>query len=193
MALHGYGMTPEIMLALTRKLLGPSPWIGALAAPFQHYGTLGPGAATVYNWGTRDHWAEVMRVHHGMVEEGLTRLSRASGLAPDRLVLVGFSQPVGLNYRFALARPGRLRAVLGLCGGVPGDWEKLPGGEVTAALMHVARSEDEFYPGSQVERFAERLRTRASDVEYHLLPGPHRFPSQAGPLVGAWVRRLGLN
>lgn len=192
LALHGYGMTPEIMLALTRKLLGPRPFIGALAAPHQHYAALGPQAATVYNWGTRHHWPDAIRLHHAMVDEGLARLAHHAALEPGRLVLLGFSQPVGLGYRYALARPGRVRGVVGLCGGVPGDWESLPGDPVSAALLHVARSEDEFYPPSAVGQFESRLRARAADVEYHLLPGPHRFPSQAADLTNRWLARLGL-
>jgi predicted esterase len=61
---------------------------------------------------------------------------------------------------------------------------------VSAALLHIARTEDEFYPRSSTELYAERLRKRADDVEFHMLEGAHRFPSKAGPLVEQWIRRV---
>ena len=61
---------------------------------------------------------------------------------------------------------------------------------VTAALLHVARREDEFYKPEVTERFAARLRLRASDVEFHMLEGGHRFPSKARPIVERWLERI---
>ncbi len=61
--------------------------------------------------------------------------------------------------------------------------------KVSAALLHVARSEDEFYGPAVTEKYAERLRLRANDVEFHLLDGGHRFPSKAGSIVKPWIQR----
>ena len=41
----------------------------------------------------------------------------------SRVFLLGFSQSCALNYRFAFTYPERLRGVVGICGGIPGDWE----------------------------------------------------------------------
>jgi hypothetical protein len=38
-------------------------------------------------------------------------------------LLLGFSQTCALNYRFAFTHAGTLRGVVGICGGLPGDWE----------------------------------------------------------------------
>ena len=181
-----------MILPLVRRMLGPGPAIGALAAPYQMYDRLAPDGETVYNWGTRHHWDATVRVHHAMVLQALAELHQRTGIPASRTLLLGFSQPVGLNYRFAGTHPDAVRGVIGLCGGVPSRWEQESYQPITAALLHVARSEDEFYPVAQVEKFPERLRHHAQDVEFHLLPGGHRFPSQAGPLVAAWMRRLNL-
>jgi hypothetical protein len=50
------------------------------------------------------------------------------------------------------------------------------------AVLHIARSHDEFYPAERTEQYARRLRLRCDDVEFQLLPGGHRFPSRAGPI-----------
>jgi predicted esterase len=191
LALHGYAQSPEILLPLVRRMLGPGPVIGALAAPFPMYDKLGPQGATVYHWGTRHHWEMATRVHHAMVLRALTELRQRTGLGAARSLLLGFSQPVGLNYRFAGTHPDQVRGVIGICGGVPSRWEKEPYQPVTAALLHIARSEDEFYPEAAARGFPDRLHHHAHDVEFHMLPGGHRFPSQAGPLVQAWLDRIG--
>jgi predicted esterase len=103
---------------------------------------------------------------------------------------VGFSQPVGLNYRFAATHPAAVRGVIGICGGLPKNWEEGPYQRVEAALLHIARQEDEFYKPEATAHYPERLRLRASDVEFHLLEGGHRFPSKAGPLVERWIARV---
>jgi pimeloyl-ACP methyl ester carboxylesterase len=45
---------------------------------------------------------------------------------PARVFLLGFSQSCALNYRFAFTHPDRLRGVVGICGGIPGDWKQAP-------------------------------------------------------------------
>lgn len=192
LALHGYGQTPEMLLPLTQRLFGPGPALAALAAPYQMYDKLSPQGETVYHWGTRHHWEAAVRAHHAMVRRALAELRARTGIPAERTILLGFSQPVGLNYRFAGTFPDEVRGVIGLCGGVPSRWEQEAYRPVTAALLHIARDEDEFYPVAAVEKFPERLRHHARDVEFHLLPGGHRFPSQAGPIVAAWLRRLEL-
>jgi predicted esterase len=193
LALHGYSSNPEAMLNLTAGLVGTRHIIASLQAPNQHYLTQGPpGADSVigYNWGVRDHWASAVRMHHDMVGECLSILGGRFGIAAGRCLLVGFSQPVGLNYRLVATCPDVVRGVIGICGGVPRDWEEDKYQPVGAALMHIAREEDESYPRALSAQFGERLRMRASDVEFHMLPGGHRFPSKARHIVQPWMARV---
>jgi len=193
LALHGYGSNPEAMLRLTTHLLGEEHVVASLQAPNEHYGNLGlPNAESVpaYNWGIRPHWDSSVRLHHDMVRQTLARLRRQFDVGPERCLLIGFSQPVGLNYRFVGTHPGEVAGIIGICGGVPRDWEEDKYQPVPAAVLHISRDQDEFYPLDVVSTFAERLRRRASDVEFHLLPGPHRFPSKAGEIVRPWMERV---
>lgn len=192
LALHGYGQSPEMLLPLVRRMVGVDPAVAALAAPFPMYDRLAADGQTVYNWGTRHHWDEAIRIHHDLVHQSLVWLGREAGFAANRMILLGFSQPVGLNYRFCGTNPNAVRGVIGICGGVPSRWETGPNQPLTTAILHIARSEDEVYPREQVEHFPERLRHHAKDVEFHLIPGGHRFPSQAGPIAETWLRRVGL-
>lgn len=188
-ALHGFGSNPEVMLRLTENLLGPRHVIAALQAPSQFF--LAPGSNEVgYCWATQKHSEESVRLHHDMVLHVCDSAAREWAIPTERRLLVGFSQPVGMNYRFAATHPDDVRGVIGICGGVPKNWEAGPYKKVSAALLHIARAQDEFYPPAVTEHYADRLRLRANGVEFHMLEGGHRFPSKAGPIAEKWLARV---
>ncbi len=188
-ALHGYGSNPQSMLRLTRAAVGPEYPIASLEAPNQFF-LREPGGDTGYNWGVGAHAAANITLHHRIVLSAIADMSRAEGVEPARCVLIGFSQPCGLNYRLIATHAGCAGGVIALCGGVPHDWETGPFlNPVTCPVLHISRDADEFYPLEKVTAFPQRLRTRIRDVEFHLLPGAHRFPSQAGPIVRDWLAR----
>jgi predicted esterase len=187
--LHGFGSNPEMMLRLTETLLGTRHAIAAIQAPSQFF--LAQKSSEVgYCWATQKHSDESVRLHHDMLLHVLDEVGRQCAIPPLRRFLVGFSQPVGMNYRFAATHPTAVRGVIGICGGVPKNWEDGHYQKVSAALLHIARNEDEFYPSTTTEHYAERLRLRADDVEFHMLEGGHRFPSKAGPIVEKWMARV---
>jgi len=189
LTLHGFGANPESMLQLTARLFDGQPVIASLQGPNQFF--LGTDRREVgYGWITSRRPAESVRLHHEMVLHVAAEAGREFGIAPGRRLLVGFSQSVGLNYRFAATHPDAIRGVIGLCGGLPGDWDEGPYEPVTAAVLHIARSGDQFYPPTVTERYAERLRRRAADVEFHLIDGGHQMPSRGGRIVEPWLARI---
>ena len=187
-ALHGFGQTPEMMLPLTEKLVGGLHVVASLEAPGAFFlnGSMEVGCC----WATSRHPASAIRLHHDMVAHVLCEAGRQYGIPPERHFLVGFSQPVSLNYRFAATCPGSVRGVIGLCGGLPGDWETGHYRPVDAAVLHIARREDEYYPPAVTEHYAQKLRLRVEDVEFHLIEGGHRFPSKGDALVAGWLGRI---
>jgi len=191
LTLHGYGSNPESMLRLTAGLLGNCHPIAALQAPNEHYQTApAASAAAAYNWGIRDHWQSAVRLHHEIVLRAFELLRARFEIPAARCLLMGFSQSVGLNYRFAGTHPGQAGGVVGICGGVPRDWEEDKYANVGAPILHISRDQDEFYPVDMTAQFADRLRKHADDVEHHLLPGGHRFPSKAHVIARPWMARV---
>jgi len=190
LALHGYGSNPEAMLRLTRAMLGPDHAIASVQAPSQFFLTNSPTGTVGYCWASPAHPESSVRLHHEMVRRAAQEAGGRFGIGAERRLLVGFSQPVGLNYRFAATYPDEVRGVIGICGGVPKNWEEGPYQAVSAGLLHIARREDEIFPPGVTEKYADRLRLRAKDVEFHLLDGGHRFPSKAGPIVDRWIQRV---
>jgi predicted esterase len=187
--LHGFGQTPEDMLRLTCRMFGDRHVVAAIQGPYPFF--LDEKAQQVgYGWITNRHAAGSIRLHHDMVMHVLNEAGREYGIPPDRRILVGFSQPVSLNYRLAATFPEAARGVAAFCGGLPGDWENGEYQAVKAAVLHVAGREDEYYPPAVTEHYPRRLRLRVVDLEFHLLDGGHRMPSKAGAIVEGWLRRI---
>jgi predicted esterase len=187
--LHGYGQDPSTMLGLTLGMVGKQHIVASLQAPNAFYLDEPPGAGTGYNWGTQADWPLAVKLHHAMVLGVCDEMHRRFPVGPERRILAGYSQPVGLNYRFAATYPDAVRGVVGLCGGVPRDWEEPNYQPVTASLLHIAREDDQYYARETTMAFPERLALRARDVEFRMLPGPHRFPSEAAKIVQPWMEK----
>jgi predicted esterase len=187
--LHGFGQNAETILPLTDKLMGGRHVIAAIEGPHQFF-LNGKTSEAGFCWGANRHAPGSIRLHHEMVLHVLHEAGREYGIPAERRLLVGFSQPVALNYRFAATWPDAVRGVIGLCGGIPGDWETANYQAVKASVLHVARREDEFYPPAVTEQYARRLRLRVEDVEFHLLEGGHRFPSKGNLVVEGWLGRI---
>lgn len=190
LALHGYGSNPEAMLRLSLMATGPDCVVASLRGPNQAYAAAMPTTDEVaYNWGTRRHGDLNIRLHHNIVRAVAAELRGKFSIPARKTILMGFSQPVGLNYRFIGTHPEQAGGAIAICGGVPKDWEEPKYAQVDAPILHISRSEDEFFPAEVAARFPDRLKHHASNVEFHMLPGGHRFPSKAGPLVKDWMAR----
>jgi phospholipase/carboxylesterase len=188
-ALHGFGAGPEVMLALTARLFSEPPVIASLQGPYQFFREASTRDVG-YGWITSRRPAESIRLHHDMVSHVLDAVGRECGIPPPRRLLVGFSQSVSLNYRFAATCPSAVRGVIAICGGLPGDWEHGNWKPVTAAVLHIARRQDEHYPPEVTEHYPDRLRLRAADVEFHLIEGGHHVPSSGAAIVDPWLHRI---
>ena len=176
------------MLDLTRRMVGPQHWIAALRGPHPfRLNPFTPDSTIGYNWGAAPaNWERSKRLHHAMLAAALEDLKSTGAPQP---ILIGFSQPVSLNYRFVREHPNAVAGVIGICGGVPKDWEELQLPAIRVPILHIARSEDEYYPEDRARQFETRLKSKSdSSVDFHMLPGKHRFPSQAAGLFEDWLR-----
>ena len=191
LTLHGYGSNPEVMLRLSTPSVGDDCIVASLRGPNQYYTSGSPATEEIgYNWGTRRHGDLNIRLHHEIVRASAAQLRQRFGIPSARTVLMGFSQPVGLNYRFIGTYPNEAAGIIAVCGGVPKDWEEPKYNPVSAPILHISRSEDEFFPADVVKGFPSRLRHHAADVEFHLLPGSHRYPSKARGIIQDWRSRV---
>jgi phospholipase/carboxylesterase len=190
-ALHGYGSSKAHMMREAKQHAPEGFAVAALQGPHQHLKepreTGGP-LRYGFGWLTNFRPEESVALHHRALLD-LTDALVAEGVARrDAVFLLGFSQSCALNYRFAFTHREVLRGVVGICGGLPGDWETSDAyGETDASVLHLSGTRDEFYTPERVADYAERLRTRAADVETRAYDAAHDFTPEMRADVRAWL------
>lgn len=196
--LHGYGMHAATLFPLLARM-APDGWgVIAVEGPqsaFLPGEALGPAGARGFHWGVSPRHEDNQAVHRAAVAAAIA-WGIERGVDPSRVSLLGFSQPCSFNYRLALAPPhGRpFRTLVGLCGGLPGEWtEPVPGAAASAAthVLHVSTDADEFYALDRVAPFAALLTPRFASARHEIHGGGHRVPSTAIPVVRAFLERYG--
>jgi phospholipase/carboxylesterase len=142
-----------------------------------------------FGWLTNFRPEESAAVHHRALLDLTSALVDENVADRERVFLLGFSQSCALNYRFAFTHPVVLRGVVGICGGLPGDWESSEIYKPTrAAVFHLHGERDEFYPPSRVHDYAARLRARAQDVEVKGYDAGHEITQVMREDITAWLR-----
>jgi phospholipase/carboxylesterase len=196
-ALHGYGGTKESMLALARRICGDRFVIASLQGPHQHTQRrqgrpLGARSVRIaFGWGTMHNSAENQALHHEFIRRVIREVSRMHHIDRRKIFLLGFSQSVGLNYRYAFTNQNTIRGVVGVCGGIPGDWDTSPKYcRSRTDLLHISGTKDPFYPLERVRTFKAALEQRAASVEHHFLPTRHVFPRRSIPAIRRWLLAL---
>jgi phospholipase/carboxylesterase len=190
-ALHGYGSSKSHMMREARQHAPEGFAVAALQGPHQHLKepreTGGP-LRYGFGWLTNFHPEDSIALHQRALLDLIEALVSDGVARRDRIFLMGFSQSCALNYRFAFTHTKVLRGVVGICGGLPGDWETSEAYRETAAsVLHLSGTRDEFYTPERVATYAERLRTRARDVETHAYDAAHEFAPEMRADVRAWL------
>jgi phospholipase/carboxylesterase len=191
LALHGYGANKRQMMREAKQIAPDDFAIVSLQGFHQHLKEpKEPGGPLRFGFGwlTNFHPEDSVAIHHRALLNLIELLSNEGIADPARVFLLGFSQTCALNYRFAFTHPDQLRGVIGICGGVPGDWEN---GELyqptNASVFHLAGEQDEFYPPARVAEYAAQLRTRAAAVEFRSYPAAHEIISAMRDDIRSWL------
>src|SRR5918911_579665 len=178
-ALHGYGSNKGWMMREARQHAPEGFAVAALQGPHQHMkeprekgGPLRYG----FGWLTNFRPEESVALHHKAVLDLIETVVARGVARRESVFLMGFSQSCALNYRFAFTHREHLRGVIGICVGIPGDWETNPAyGETRASVLHLSGTRDEHYTPERVADYATRLRTRSADVETRAYDCGHEF------------------
>ena len=141
-----------------------------------------------FGWLTNFHPEESIALHHRALLDLIDTLALENIADRKRVFLLGFSQSCALNYRFAFTHAESLRGVIGICGGLPGDWESSELYKQTdAAVLHLCGERDEFYPPERVASYAAQLKERAHDVKMKSYDAGHEITEQMREDVRAWL------
>ena len=195
-ALHGYGGSKRQMMREAARI-APDDFVVAcpqglhqhLREPRDRSDPRAP-LRFGFGWLTNYRAEESVRLHHEMLSRIADELAIEKLIDPRRIFLLGFSQSCALNYRFAFTHADVLRGVIGICGGLPGDWETSAAYQPTAAgVFHLAGAGDDIYPPARTDDYARQLRSRAADVEYKSYDAAHEINDAMRSDVCAWLAR----
>jgi phospholipase/carboxylesterase len=172
--LHGRGKTPEEKIDLAARF-GNIQGIRWVVPEAETPGSWYPGRFFDPRETNEPYLTEaVERCHEAVLEAG-----EYGRLAPDRLVIVGFSQGASLALEYALRHPTRVGSLIVLTGGlmgVPGsDWKAIAPQSLTGLRMLLTGSDvDDWIPEASTHEAANLFRELGADVQLRIYKGrPH--------------------
>lgn len=190
-ALHGYGANKRQMMREAQEMAPAGFAIASLQGFHQHIreprepsGPLRFG----FGWLTNFRSEESVAIHHQALLDLIANLVDEGVADPSKIYLLGFSQTCALNYRFAFTYPEKLKSVIGICGGIPGDWDtnhNYHGAELD--VFHLAGSRDEFYTPERVRDYEKQLATRARNVKFKSYDAAHEIVPEMRKDVTQWL------
>ena len=190
--LHGYGASKWHALREAQAIAPKAFAIASLQGPHQHLREpKAPGGPLRFGFGwlTNFRPEESVAIHHRALLDLIDSLTGEGVADRTGIFLLGFSQSCALNYRFAFTHPDVLRGVIGICGGMPGDWETSELYQPTkAGVFHLSGERDEYYPTSRVSGYAPQLRMRADDVEFKGYDAKHEIVQPMREDIRAWLK-----
>ena len=158
-AVHGYGAHKRYMMR-EAKLVAPEGFvIASVQAPHQHFRQTSEGYKVGFGWLTDHKPEESVALHHKFLNDLIAHLGDAGLIDRSAIHLYGFSQACALNFRYAFTYPDMLKAVVGVCGGIPGDLDTNPMYKpFDAATFYLYGDDDEFYNIERFRSFDEKLK-----------------------------------
>jgi predicted esterase len=189
--LHGYGAHKGQMMREALQMAPEGFAVASLQGFHQHIreprekgGPLRFG----FGWLTNFRAEESIALHHQALLELMDALANEGIADAGRVFLLGFSQSCALNYRFAFSHPERLRGIIGICGGIPGDWDSNPNYKKSeAAVFHAAGNRDEFYSLERVIDYERQLGRRTPRVLFRTYDAAHEIVPAMRDDVKSWL------
>jgi phospholipase/carboxylesterase len=192
-ALHGFQGNKDSMMRLARRIADGRMIVISLQGPYQFFFRLGEDQNKYnvgFGWGTSYRMEESIELHHRNVQALIGLAVRKHHADPERVFLLGFSQPCSYNYRFVFTHPHKVRGVIAVCGGVPGDWSENRVYQPSSThVLHIAATNDDWYPRQKNLEFRRQLAQRAASLDFRFYKSPHRFPRSAIPHIRRWIQQ----
>ena len=191
LALHGYGASKRHAMREAQMIAPENFGLAALQGFHQHLkDPKEPGGPLRFGFGwlSNFHPEESVALHHRALLDLINTLVAEGVADAKRIFLLGFSQTCALNFKFAFTHPDVLRGVIGICGGLPGDWEISTVYQPTdAAVFYLAGTKDEYYPPSRVADYGEQLRQRAAEVQTKSYDAAHEIVPAMRDDLRSWL------
>lgn len=190
---HGYGENKRHGMRVARECAPDGFAIAALQGFYQHIREPFEQGAPLkfgFGWLTNFKSEESVALHHRFVIDVVEKLVSENIADGDKIFLMGFSQTCALNFRFAFTHTDVLCGVVGICGGMPGDWDtSAVYKETNASVFYLHGVNDEFYTPERVKNFESRLKQRAGNVEIKSHDAGHEITSAMREDVCGWLTK----
>ena len=178
-AVHGYGAHKRYMMREARLVAPDNFVIASIQAPHPHYRKTDDGFRVGFGWLSDHKPEEYVRLHHKFVLDVIAKLVGEGMVDETRVIIYGFSQACALNFRFAFTHPDVLAAVIGICGGIPGDLET---NEIYkpfhAKTLYLYGDDDEFYTQDQFAGFNSKLENALPDFQSKHYTAKHEITDE---------------
>ena len=192
LSLHGYSQDKGASMKFGRA--ASENWIvAALQAPYPHHRRLDGVFETGFGWVTSFMSDEAIKNHHRFLQTVTQSIYKRGLINAPKAVILGFSQSVSLNYRFAVAHPEYVAGIIAVAGAMPSSWgepDSEPKPRLTVPILHIAPTEDEAYSAERLVAFKTQLKARCEALNWHEEPGGHRVPRKSYPVMKAWLKAL---
>jgi phospholipase/carboxylesterase len=191
-ALHGYGANKRQMMREAQQMAPEGFAIASLQGFHQHIREpREPGGPLRFGFGwlTNFRPEESVAIHHQILLNLISELVEEGVADSTQVFLLGFSQSCALNYRFAFTRPERLKGVIGICGGLPGDWNTNHGYHGSELkVFHLAGTKDEFYSPERVRDYKSQLESRTPNVTFKSYDAAHEIVAEMREDIRQWLK-----
>lgn len=188
LAVHGYGAHKRYMMREAQMVAPENFVIASIQAPNQHFRRTDDGYRIGFGWLTEYKSEDSVALHHNFALEVIEKLAADGVIDETRVYLYGFSQACALNFRFAFTFPEKMRGVVGICGGIPGDLETNPIYKPTDAdTFYLYNDDDEFYPLEKYEGFAAKLDAFLPNFESKLYSSKHEIIQPMRDDIKRWL------
>lgn len=157
-AVHGYGAHKRYMMREAKLIVPKEFAIASVQGPYQHFRQTQDGYRVGFGWLTDYEPEESVALHHRFLNDIIDIYVSDGTVDQSAIYLYGFSQACALNFRYALTYPDRLKGLVGVSGGIPGDIESNPIYKpFSATALYLYGDADEFYPQEKFAGFDLKL------------------------------------
>jgi predicted esterase len=188
LAVHGYGAHKRYMMREARLVVPENFVIVSVQGPHQHFRQTPDGYRVGFGWLTDHHVDESVALHHKFLNDVIDRLNNEGVIDGKQIYLYGFSQACALNFRYAFTYPETPKAIIGICGGIPGDLDTNPKYKpFDAETFYLYGDDDEFYTQEKFKGFDEKLKTTLPNYRSNHYRAKHEITQEMREDIKAFL------